>query len=134
MKIRYIPGISYVELHCNIDKEPMASLGLICFRFSYRFKSQHTLKVSPASWEYTVVELKHITTKPTNQSRVMTVSLIYYVCNEPTHFSASGDGQLRKYVRHIIVINCLAYSWLIFVLLDHEQRNKSALNLRQPAK
>ena len=65
---------------------------------------------------------------------IMTVLLTYHVCNEPTHFSASGYGQLRKYVRLFIVVNCFAYSRLIFVLLDHEGRHKSALNLRQPAK
>ena len=64
----------------------------------------------------------------------MTASVTYYECNGSTHFSASGYGQLRKFVIRIIVINCFAYSGVIFVLLDHEERHKSALNLGQPAK
>ena len=57
----------------------------------------------------------------------MTVSLTYYVCNEPTHFSASGYDQLRKYVRCIIVVSYFAYAYLIFVLLDQEQRQSPPL-------
>ena len=51
----------------------------------------------------------------------MTVSLTYYVFNEPTHFSASGYSQLGKYVRRIIVVNYVAYSCLTFGLLDHDK-------------
>ena len=70
MKIRCWskPGIYLVVLHNNSDKEPTAAI--VCFRFSGRLKSQHALKVSRTSWGYTVVELKHITKKSTNQSRV----------------------------------------------------------------
>ena len=55
-------------LHNNFDKEPTTVVS--CFRFSGRFKLQHALKVSRTSRGYTVVELKHITKKSTNQSRV----------------------------------------------------------------
>ena len=55
-------------LHNNSDKEPTTVV--VCFRFSGRLKLQHALKVSRTSWGYTVVELKHITKKSTNQSRV----------------------------------------------------------------
>ena len=70
MKIRCWskPGIYLVVLHNNSDKEPTTTI--VCFRFSGRLKSQHALKVSRTSWGYTVVELKHITKKSTNQSRV----------------------------------------------------------------
>ena len=70
MKIRCWskPGIYLVVLHNNSDKEPTTAI--TCFRFSGRLKSQHALKVSRTSWGYTVVELKHITKKSTNQSRV----------------------------------------------------------------
>ena len=69
MKIRCWskPGI-YLVLHNNSDKEPTTAI--VCFCFSGRLKSQHALKVSRTSWGYTVVELKHITKKSTNQSRV----------------------------------------------------------------
>ena len=70
MKIRCWskPGIYLVVLHNNSDKEPTTAI--VCFRFSGRLKSQHALKVSRTSRGYTVVELKHITKKSTNQSRV----------------------------------------------------------------
>ena len=70
MKIRCWskPGIYLIVLHNNSDKEPTTAI--VCFRFSGRLKSQHALKVSRTSWGYTVVELKHITKKSTNQSRV----------------------------------------------------------------
>ena len=55
-------------MHNNSDKEPTTVA--VCFRFSGGLKLQHALKVSQTSWGYTVVELKHITKKSTNQSRV----------------------------------------------------------------
>ena len=70
MKIRCWskPEIYLVVPHNNSDKEPTTAI--VCFRFSGRLKSQHALKVSRTSLGYTVVELKHITKKSTNQSRV----------------------------------------------------------------
>ena len=69
MKIRYKPEMYHVELHSNDDQEPMASV--VCFSFfSGRLKSQQALNVSHTSWVINVVELKHITTKSTNESRV----------------------------------------------------------------
>ena len=65
---------------------------------------------------------------------LMTVSLTYYVWNEPSHSLASGYGQFREYVRLIIVVNCFAYSCLIFVLLDHKQRHKGPVKLIKQVK
>ena len=61
-------GMYHVVLHNNSDEEPTTAV--FCFRFSDRLKSQHALKVSQTSWGYTVVEIKHITKKSTNQGRV----------------------------------------------------------------
>ena len=61
-------GIYLLVLHNNSDKE--STTAIVCFSLSGRLKSQHALKVSRTSWGYTVVELKHITKKSTNQSRV----------------------------------------------------------------
>ena len=41
-----------------------------------------------------------------------------------TSFYSMTVSLTRKYVRCIIVVNCFAYSCLVFVLLDHEQRHK----------
>ena len=64
----------------------------------------------------------------------MAVSLTYYVCNEPTHVSVRGYGQLRKYVRRIIVVNCLLIAYFLFMSdLCFTQSRTKAHNLRQPA-
>ena len=62
------PRKYHVVLHSNSDEEPTTAV--VCFRFSCRLKSQHALKVPRTSWGYTVVQLKPITRKPTNQNRV----------------------------------------------------------------
>ena len=68
MKIRYKPGIYHVELHSKTGKEPLAAV--VCFSFFRQTQITAPTESFSDILGYTVIELKHITTKSTNQSRV----------------------------------------------------------------
>ena len=75
----------------------MASV--VCFSFfSGRLKSQHALNVSQTSWEYTVVELKHTTTKSNNQSKSINQSRVH-LRESNSDWPSKDKGRLSQYSR-----------------------------------